>query len=206
MFVDEDGYIYDERIERKIFKTIERGSLDKINGIVVHQTASPSAKSTFNSYSNKSANGAHFLIDKDGKVYQTASLFKMTWHVGLMQSKCFLKKTCEPTETRLLALHAKSFWKREISKEISNIEREKSFPDRFPNNTDSIGIEIVGLAVKVKGKPDPVYETVNDKQNESLKWLVAELTSKFNVPMTEIHRHPDIGRKNITEASTAKWE
>ncbi|MBP2152382.1 MULTISPECIES: peptidoglycan recognition protein family protein [Erwinia] len=204
MYIDEDGYIYDDRIERKIFKTIERGSLDSVNGIVVHQTDSSSAQSTFNSYANKAANGAHFLIDKDGKVYQTASLFKTTWHVGLMQSKCFLKKTCQPTEVRLIALHTKKFWERKISKEISDIEREKNFPERFPNNTDSIGIEIVGKAAGPKG--NEVYETVTDKQNESLKWLVAELTSTFNVPMTEIHRHPNVGRKNNTEASTAKWE
>lgn len=204
MYIDEDGYIYDDRIERKIFKTIERGSLDSVNGIVVHQTDSSSAESTFNSYSNTKANGAHFLIDKDGKVYQTASLFKMTWHVGLMQSKCFLQKVCQPTEVRLLALHTKKYWKREISQEISNIERGKNFPDRFPNNTDSIGIEIVGKAIDPKG--NEVFETVTDKQNQSLKWLVAELSSKLDVPMTEVHRHPGVGRKNKTEASTAKWE
>lgn len=204
MYIDEDGYIYDDRIERKIFKTIEREDLGRVNGIVVHQTDSSSAQSTFSSYGNKAANGAHFLIDKDGKVYQTASLFKATWHVGLMQSKCFLKKACQPTEVRLMALHTKRFWERKISKEISDIERQKNFPDRYPNNTDSIGIEIVGKATGPKG--DEVYETVTDKQNESLKWLVAELTSTFNVPMTEIHRHPNVGRKNETEASTAKWE
>ncbi|WP_455811125.1 peptidoglycan recognition protein family protein [Pseudomonas graminis] len=87
---------------------------------------------------------------------------------------------------------------------MSDLEKEKNFPDRFPNNTDSIGIEIVGKALGPKDKA--VYEAVTDKQNESLKWLIAELTSKFNVPMTEIHRHPDVGRKNETEASTAKWE
>ncbi|MCS3606148.1 MULTISPECIES: peptidoglycan recognition protein family protein [Erwinia] len=204
MYIDEDGYIYDDRIERKIFKTIERGSLDSVNGIVVHQTASPTAQSTFNSYGNKSANGAHFLIDKDGKVYQTASLFKMTWHVGLVQSKCVLQKVCQPTETRLLALHTKAYWKDGISQEISNIEREKSFPARFPNNTDSIGIEMVGLAIGPDNKE--VFEAVTDEQNQSLKWLVSELTRQFQVPMTEVHRHPDIGRKNTTEASTAKWE
>lgn len=204
MYIDEDGYIFDDRIERRIFKTIERGKLDRINGIIVHQTGSPSVQSTFNSYSNRVANGAHFLIGKDGKVYQTASLFKMTWHVGLMQSRCYLKKTCKPTETHLLALHTKPFWDRKISKEISDIERGKNFPERFPGNTDSIGIELVGLAVGPAGKE--IYETVTDKQNASLKWLIAELTFKFKVPVTEIHRHPDVGRKNPTEASTAKWE
>lgn len=204
MYIDEDGYIFDDRIERKIFKKIEKGSLGKINGIVVHQTDSSSDQSTFNSYDNTSANGAHFLIDKDGKVYQTASLLKTTWHVGLMQSKCILKKTCQPTETSLLALHRGGAWGATTAKQISDLEKEKSFPNRFPGNTDSIGIEIVGRAVGPKNKE--VYEAVTEKQNESLKWLVSEIASKFNVPMTEVYRHPDIGRKNKTEASTAKWE
>ncbi|NKG32358.1 N-acetylmuramoyl-L-alanine amidase [Erwinia rhapontici] len=203
MYVDEDGYIFDVRIERKIFKGIERGNLDNVNGIIVHQTNSTSAQSTFNSYNNTSANGAHFLIDKDGTVYQTASLLKMTWHVGLMQSRCILKKACNPTETTLITLH-NGHWNSTKPKKISDLEKEKRFPDRFPNNTDSIGIEIVGKALGPKDKA--VYETVTDKQNESLKWLIAELTSKFNVPMTEIYRHPDVGRKNETEASTAIWE
>lgn len=58
---------------------------------------------------------------------------------------------------------------------------------------------------KVENEGDAVYEDVSDKQNESLVWLVKELSSTLKVPMTEIYRHPDIGRKNTTEASTAKW-
>ncbi|EXU76673.1 peptidoglycan recognition protein family protein [Erwinia mallotivora] len=203
MYIDEDGYIFDERIERKIFKTIERGRLGKVNGIVVHQTQSPTVQSTFNSYNNKNATGAHFLIDKNGKVYQTASLFKVTWHVGLMKSRCFLKKKCKPTETALISLH-NSPWKKTTFKNIYDIEKEKNFPERFPNNSDSIGIELVGLATGPKGKE--VFETVTDKQNESLKWLVPELARVFRVSMSEVYRHPDIGRKNKTEASTAQWD
>lgn len=105
-----------------------------------------------------------------------------------------------------MTLHTKSYWKRKISQQISDIEKGKEFPDRFPGNTDSIGIEIVGLAIDVKGKPEPVYEAVNDKQNDSLRWLIAELASTFKVSMTEIYRHPDVGRKNETEASTAEWK
>jgi len=85
------------------------------------------------------------------------------------------------------------------------MEKEKSFPDRFPINIDSIGIEIVGKAYKEDGKREDVYEKVNDKQNESLVWLVKELSDTLNIPMTEIYRHPEVGRKNMTEASTAKW-
>ncbi|BCQ45060.1 hypothetical protein ERHA55_25870 [Erwinia rhapontici] len=202
MYMDEQGYIFDDRIERKIFKTIERDNLDRVNGIVVHQTHSPTAQSTFNSYNHKNATGAHFLIDKDGKVYQTASIIKKTYHVGILKSRCILRKICKPTETSLLTLHT-SPWRKTTFKDMSDIEKEKKFPERFPGNNDSVGIELVGLATGPIGKE--VFETVTDKQNESLKWLIAELASTFNVPMTEVYRHPEIARKNTTEASTAKW-
>lgn len=168
----------------------------------MHQTNAPTASSTFHSYQTKGATGAHFLIDKDGTIYQTASLFQITWHVGRLQSRCFLTKKCEPTDFQKVAELEKS-WRN--SDKVHQIEKVKNYPDRFPSNVDSIGIEIVGEAKKVDGNPHPVYEPVNDKQNNSLKWLINELTTTLNVPMNEIHRHPDIGRKNETEASTAKW-
>jgi len=71
-------YIDAERIILKTFKNIEHGQMDAVNGIVVHQTDSTTANSTFNSYQTKGATGAHFLIDKDGTIYQTASLLKVT--------------------------------------------------------------------------------------------------------------------------------
>ncbi|MGV3345039.1 N-acetylmuramoyl-L-alanine amidase [Enterobacteriaceae bacterium LUAb1] len=158
--------------------------------------------STFNSYQNKQATGAHFLIDKDGTIYQTASLYKVTWHVGMMKSACYITKKCEPTDFKNIAELEKS-WKN--YKKISDIEKRKPFPDRFPANIDSIGIEIVGVAYKDSDKKDKVYETVNDQQNNSLKWLIAELTDTLKVSMSEIYRHPEIARKNLTEASTEKW-
>lgn len=90
-----------------------------------------------------------------------------------------------------------------LTKNISDIEREKHFLAVIPNNTDSIGIEIVGVANKINGKY--FYENVNDKQNESLNWLMKNLTNTLNIPMTEIYRHPEIARKNVIEASTEKW-
>lgn len=206
LYIDKEGYIDAERIILKTFKNIERGQMDAINGIVVHQTDSPTASSTFNSYQTKGANGAHFLIDKDGTIYQTASLSKVTWHVGRMQSRCFLTKKCEPAELNKVAELEKS-WRN--SEKVHQIEKSKKFPDRFPGNVDSIAIEIVGKSSKVKnektGKMESIYESVNDQQNDSLKWLIKELVTTLNVSMSEIYRHPEIGRKTATEASTAKW-
>ncbi|BCQ42310.1 hypothetical protein ERHA54_49130 (plasmid) [Erwinia rhapontici] len=202
LFVDKNGLVDATRISVKRFRTIERGDMDKVNGIVVHQTYSKTADSTFNSYQNKDATGAHFLIDKEGVIYQTASLYKMTWHVGLMQSKCYLSKKCEETDLKTMTSLERT---PRSYKKISDIEKEKSFPNRFPANTDSIGIEIVGMAYKVDGHKEDVYEEVNDKQNSSLKWLVAELIETLSVSRAEIYRHPEIARKNSTEASTAIW-
>ena len=61
------------------------------------------------------------------------------------------------------------------------------------------------MAYKVDGHKEDVYEEVNDKQNSSLKWLVAELIETLSVSRAEIYRHPEIARKNSTEASTAIW-
>ena len=61
----------------------------------------------------------------------------------------------------------------------------------------------MGLGIGPEGKEK--YEAVNDAQNNSLEWLVMQLAETLNVSMPEIYRHPDIGRKNRTEASTAKW-
>lgn len=70
---------------------------------------------------------------------------------------------------------------------------------------DSIGIEIVGKAYGIKGKTVEEYENINPQQNASLKWLVSELLDSVDISASEVYRHPDVGRKNETEASTASW-
>ena len=94
LFVNKNGLVDAERIIVRRFSTIERGKLDKVNGIIVHQTGGSTAESSFNSYKNTGANGAHFLIDKDGTIYQTASVFKITYHVGNIRSRCYMEKKC----------------------------------------------------------------------------------------------------------------
>lgn len=94
LHIDRYGYIDHEKITLKIFSNIERGDMKKVVGLVVHQTGGITIQSTFDSYRQKGANGAHFLIDKEGKIYQTVSLFKKTNHVGMIQSRCYIEKTC----------------------------------------------------------------------------------------------------------------
>jgi N-acetyl-anhydromuramyl-L-alanine amidase AmpD len=79
----------------------------------------------------------------------------------------------------------------------------KPYRERYPGNMDSIGIEIVGMAIG----PDlsKTYENVTDAQNTALKWLVRELVDTWRISLTEVFRHPVVSRRNLTEASTAQW-
>lgn len=84
----------------------------------------------------------------------------------------------------------------------------KKVPARFPANQDSIGIELVGEALPRGGNiPDEkkTYQTVTSEQNNALQWLIAELTLTLRISMSEVFRHPEVSRKNPTEAISAKW-
>lgn len=200
LVIDANGVVINTRVKRALSPSIERGSMKSIHGIIVHQTGGPTAESALASYKRSSANGAHFLIDTDGTIYQTASLRKQTWHVGKLKARCVLEKRCTPVELKeLQRFNPSKEDKRELAKNV---------PDRFPSNQDSIGIELVGEALpRGNSVPDQkkTYQPITSKQSTSLQWLIAELVVTLKVPMTEIFRHPDVSRKNPTEASTAKW-
>lgn len=202
LYITKDGLVdAGARVKVKIFPYIERGQMGKVNGIVVHQTGGPTLESAFNSYRQRGAFGAHFLIDHDGTIYQTASLHKMTLHTGKMQSRCYRTHQCAPAEFKIMAALEKS-WRPDA---ISKREYEKTWPDRYPVSSDAVGIEIVGISRTVEGEKDQIYDPVSDAQNASLKWLVKELAETLSVSMTEVFRHPEIARKTPTEASTARW-
>jgi len=198
LFVDKNGLVDATRISVKRFRTIERGDMDQVKGIVVHQTGGSTAESAFNSYQSAGANGAHFLIDKEGKIYQTASLFKVTNHVGNIRSRCYMEKKCTPSEISTIRPFLNKY------KKLSHLEQKKSYPERYPANFDSLGIEVVGKPVSGEGE-NAIYETVNDAQNSALKWLVYELSDTLKISMSEVFRHPEVSYKVKTEAGTAKW-
>lgn len=197
--LDEHGMFVDEKIEQYRFSSIEHGELQKVSAIVVHQTAAPTAKHTFNSYKS-GGNGAHFLIAKNGDIYQTASVNKRCYHVGrLIKAKCLSVIDVECDSEKMDKMLAMS-WSKQI-KAINASERLKSYPQRYPVNSDSIGIEIVGSHLK-----DNEFEVVNQQQNASLKWLVNILFKQFNMSEQDVYKHPDVSYKNIGEAATAKWK
>lgn len=192
---------------------IEHGDMEIVNGIIVHQTDGGDAQSALNSYKNKKANGAHFLIDKDGTTYQVASLLKQTWHVGKLKGRCVASHECTPAELKIYSNYRKS-------KQTNRMEMRKVTPVRYPSNKDSIGIELVGRCVLDKkyikdGMTENeiedlraeygVFETVTPAQNVALGSLMRQLQDSLHIPEKEVFSHPTVSMKNPTEASTAKW-
>jgi len=134
------GQLISDKVTQKNFPKIEKGSLLTINAVIVHQTGAATAEHTFNSY-EKGGHGAHFLIDKKGSIYQTASLSKLTYHVGKIKSKCYESKDCSKEElkaaTDILFEKGKSY-----SSRVKNLhlhEKNKEYSARYPTNNDSVG-------------------------------------------------------------------
>lgn len=197
MLLDNEGWAVDPKVTKQPYFNLRKGDMTAVNGIVVHQTASPTLQATLNSYQSANPNGAHFLIDKDGTLYQTGSVHWLLWHVGTLKSRCLVRNVCTPVE--LKALKPGTWNPRGVHK----IESRKKFPDRFPMNADAIGIEIVGDVINEPKAP--TFEPVTEAQNRSLQWLVAELRRLLSIPAAEIYRHPEISYKNPHEAETARW-
>lgn len=78
------GFLSHSRIIKHHTPKLERMNYtQKIKKIILHRTVNSSAQSTFNSFNRGSKPyGTHFVVDKDGKIYQTANLNKLTIHAG----------------------------------------------------------------------------------------------------------------------------
>ncbi|WP_333614707.1 LysM peptidoglycan-binding domain-containing protein [Psychrobacter sp.] len=78
------GFLTHSRIIKHHTPKLERRNYaQEIKKIILHRTVNSSAQSTFNSFNRGSKPyGTHFVVDKDGKIYQTANLNKLTIHAG----------------------------------------------------------------------------------------------------------------------------
>lgn len=83
-----NGILVHGRIVHARQPGLEHGRLAAVHAMVIHHTASSAASATPSAYRNIE-NGAHFLIVKDGRIYQTANLHARCYHVGrYIKSKC----------------------------------------------------------------------------------------------------------------------
>jgi N-acetyl-anhydromuramyl-L-alanine amidase AmpD len=209
-----DGMVIENsRIVAHRVTSIERAKMVRVIGIIAHQTGSSTENSTLNSYKSPGASGAHFIISKTGVIYQTASILYRTNHIGPIRARCLAEVKCTPAETAAYANMGAA--------KMNAAEMKKSAPARYPSNSESIGIEIVGQAFLPSHKPMPkglsdvqkkrffdehsIYEALTGAQQISFKYLLEELLQTMSLAKEDVYRHPTVSRKNPTEAATVEW-
>lgn len=191
--MDVNGWVENKKIKKEQRTAIEHSPIASINAIVLHRTGSQTASSVLNAWKTKKE-GAHFLISENGEIYQTASLKKQCWHVGKLYSKCRTTTSCSKEDAENLE---KILSKKNISwgkkfRLVTRSELTKSYPNRFPHNHDSLGIEIVGVLSTDK----EIYEIPNKDQLESLYWLLDELVTTYSLSVKDIYAHGKIAHKD----------
>lgn len=197
-----DGVIKSTGIITDIYSQIEKGVMKQVNAIVLHQSGSSNSESVYASYKS-GQNGAHFLIEKNGSIVQTARINRKCWHVGAIRSKCYELKNCSIqglNEVQAVLFKQGQSYALRVKK-LNQLEATKAYPDRYPTNDDSIGIEIVG-AFDLKLNQ---YEMISREQNRALAWLIDLLQTALQMDDNDIYRHPEVSYKKPSEAQSAKW-
>jgi N-acetyl-anhydromuramyl-L-alanine amidase AmpD len=195
-----DGRLVDSRVTFNTYKSIEHDAMNKVNSIVLHRTDSATGSTTLNAYKNGQTTGAHFLIDENGKIYQTASLKKSCWHVGILLPRCEVEKNCDPKELRTITalIHEEGLTFSRRVKNLSVHETKKKYPLRYPSNSDSIGIEVVGRFLVIEKS----FEKASRQQLNSIKWLVEALANYYQIDTrSNIYAHGAIARKQVSEGA-----
>lgn len=208
-YIDNEGYLHwevegEERIRRvkeiwqkvkhadqtkQLATALEKGSLtqQQTKAIILHRTNTDTSLQAVNGF--LSGVGTHFLIDTDGTIYQCASLYKYTQHVGKIRSKAKETGTWSEKEQQ----HIKSLGNN--VQVLYDYEKTKSYPNRYPINSDSIGIEVVG---KYKSNQ---WEVATQAQKDSIKNLVEILKEEYNLSDDDVYEHDKISRKTDGEGA-----
>ena len=192
---DEDGYLASVATKYDIDKStdknkLEKGDLKEVEAIILHRTAGSTKESALNSFKS-SGIGTHFLIAKDGAVLQTASLGKYTYHIGKIRSRCQQEGNCDSKDAEAIK---KIGWN---PSGLHAHEQKKSYPDRYPVNSESVGIEVVGAYdSKSKSWDEPTAE-----QKKSIRSLVDKLKKCYHLGDGDIFEHDKISYKKEGEGA-----
>ena len=191
----------------------EKGALERINGIVLHRTASGKMQKTKDILDGLKKNGTHFLIDRDGTIYQAASLLNATQHVGPIRAKFKIDKNLVKSKDYHNGYddlwkdgQAVPIWTNSTEYNQRRIgvffrESYKPYPHRYVYNRDSIGIEVVAsYDSNPKKQTSPLWESTTKEQLASIRHLVNLLKSLYNLSDEDVYKHNVIAYKTDNEA------
>lgn len=195
-YVGRNGYVQNAGFVQQPIAALEKGDMTGPVAIILHRTEGASVQSALNSA--KSGIGTHFYVDKDGTVYQTASLLKHTSHVGRIRSRCYEAGSCPADEMAKI----KGFgWN---PKRLHDHEKVKAYPTRYPKNEDSVGIETVARCLKNCGSNDkgtPEWEPPTAEQAESIAIIIAILQEAYSLTDADVYEHDLISYKTPGEGA-----
>ena len=195
--LDEEGYLKKEYITKKKVNDIDKNDVDGFNAIVLHRTDGSSAEGAINSF-EKNNLGTHFLVDKDGTVYQLTTLDKNTTHVGNIKSKSQQEKTMTTADkTEISKIQKEKTSYSDYVKKLNDYENKKNYPDRYPTSLDSVGIEVVGKYDKVLKQ----WELAPQIQLNSVNTLVQDLMKLYSFNSNDIYHHDVISYKTKGEGA-----
>lgn len=194
--IGRDGYLTDPDITRTPVPALERDAMTAVNAIVLHRTMGSTAAGTLSHWRSEAAPyGTHFLIDRDGTIHQTASLNSNTAHVGRIRSRGEVEGTLTPDEQqRLVAARAEPG---NDYSAVSRIESAKPYPQRYPTNGDSVGIEVVATY----NEAARTWQAPTEQQTASIRRLVGILQQNYGLNDNDIHQHDAISYKTQGEGA-----
>lgn len=187
-----DGWLTDPGIVRNEVAGLGSGRLGEVNAVVMHRTDSPTADSALHTFATGRDGvqyGTHFLIDKDGTIYQTASLEQRTRHVGRIKSRCDAEDSCSAEEAALIAARG---WD---PGGTHTREQAKDYPQRYPLNQDSVGIEVVGQ------HRNDQWDAPTAAQQASINRLVNTLQQHYGIGDRDVYAHDVISYKTPGEGA-----
>jgi hypothetical protein len=191
--IDKDGFISGVcdgiKITKEQIKELEIKEMKKVVAIVLHRTAGSSLDL---GRAKTDKIGTHFYVDKDGTIKQVASLHKYCRHIGNIKRRSTSKNETEED---------KKFYKSVgwDPKKINKYESEKEYPQRYPTNLDSVGIEVVGRFFEKTN----TWEKLTEEQIISVKALHECLITIFKLNKeTDTYVHEKISYKMEGEGQT----
>lgn len=187
VYVDEKGYIQNAGFTLRRVTALEKGAISGPKAIVLHRTDSTGVASPLKSF--ESGVGTHFIVDKGGVVYQTASLLKKTSHIGKIRSRCFESNDCSAEETKRIRSWG---W---APTKIHDHEKVKAYPHRYPMNEDSVGIEVVA------DHNGSAWEAPTAEQSKSIRAIIAILKKEYGITDDDIYEHDKISYKTPGEGA-----
>lgn len=198
--IGQDGFLTDPGITRTAVARIEHGAMAQVDAIVLHRTASSTAAGTLETWRTRAARtGAHFLIDTDGTIHQTVSVDRQAWHVGAIRSRGEVEGTITPGDQREIdaARGTVAEWRGTAVRAVSRVESARPYPERYPVNGDSVGIEVVGRYDAATNTWDPPTAA----QAASIRKLVGILQDNFGLTDHDVYQHDLISRKTPGEGA-----